>query len=202
MWPWEHVLFAYVFYSVYVHVRYRRSPNELPVVALAFGSLLPDLVDKPLAWQFGVFESGYALAHSVFVAVPVSVAVLLYARRRGHAAAGAAFGVGYLLHLVGDVIPASLSRGAVDLTPMLWPIAGEPRAADRASESFLEGVSTLLVDYGTQLATLEPTPVLLLQIGSVVLGLALWAYDGFPGPRLVVAWFGRIRPDERTDSPR
>ena len=193
MWPWEHVLFAYVFYSVFVHVRYRRSPAELSVVALAFGSLLPDLVDKPLAWQFGVFESGYALAHSVFVAVPVAVVVLLYAKRRGHAAVGAAFGVGYLLHLIGDVLPASLSRGAVDLTPALWPIAGEPRAADRESASFLEGVWTLLVDYGTQLATLEPTPVLLLQIGSVALGFALWAYDGFPGPRLVLAWVGRLR---------
>lgn len=188
MWPWEHVLFAYVFYSIYVHVRYHRRPADGPVVALAFGSVLPDLIDKPLAWQFNVFEGGYALAHSVFVVVPVVAVVYLYAKRRGHGDSGVAFGVGYLLHLVGDVLPASLARGTLDLTPVLWPIAGAPRAADRASRSFLDGVYTLLIEYMSQLATLDLTPVIALQMGSLVFGLALWTYDGFPGPRLLLRW--------------
>ncbi|WP_418286653.1 metal-dependent hydrolase [Halorubrum sp. DTA46] len=192
MWPWEHVLFAYVFYSVYIHVRYHRRPSDAPVVALAFGSVLPDLIDKPLAWQFNVFEGGYALAHSVFFVVPLAAVVYLYAKRRGRGAIGAAFGVGYLFHLVGDVLPVSLARGSLDLTPMLWPIAGAPRSADRASRSFLDGVYTLLVEYMSELATLNLTSVIALQIGSLVFGLVLWAYDGFPGPRILLRWI-RVR---------
>lgn len=188
MWPWEHVLFAYVFYSMYVHLRWRKRPPDAPVAALAFGAVLPDLIDKPLAWQFNVVESGYAIAHSVFVVVPVAAAIYLYARRKGHGSVGAAYGVGHLLHLAGDVLPATLARGALDVSPMLWPIVTEARAADRASTSFFDGVFTLITSYGAQLATLDPTPVLTLQIGSLVFGLVLWTYDGFPGPRLLIRW--------------
>lgn len=188
MWPWEHVLFAYVFYSLYVHVRWRQRPPDAPIVALAVGSVLPDLVDKPLAWQFGVFEGGYALAHSVFVVVPVAMVVYLVAERHGHGVVGAAYGIGHLLHLAGDVLPASLASGALDLGPMLWPFGGPPRSADRANVSFLDGSYTLLSEYVAELATLDLTPVIALQIGSLVLGLILWTYDGFPGPRLLVRW--------------
>lgn len=188
MWPWEHVLFAYVFYSIYVHVRRQRRPSDAPVVALAFGSVLPDLIDKPLAWQFGVFKSGYALAHSVFVMVPVAAIVYLFARRRGHGSVGAAYGVGHLFHIAGDVLPVSLAHRTLDLTPMLWPVAVSPRAADRERISFLDGVYTLLTEYLAELATLDPTPVIALQIGSLVVGLILWASDGFPGPRLFIGW--------------
>ncbi len=49
---------------------------------LAFGAVLPDLVDKPLAWQFDLFETGYAVAHSAFVVVPALFVVYVLARRR------------------------------------------------------------------------------------------------------------------------
>lgn len=188
MWPWEHVLFAYVFYSIYVHLRWQKRPFDAPTVALAVGSVIPDLIDKPLAWQFGVFESGYALAHSAFVVVPAAAAIYLFAERRGRGPVGAAYGVGHLFHLVGDVLPVSLSHGALDLTPILWPIAGNPRPADRTTVSFFDGVYTLLSEYVAELATLDLTPVIALQIGSLIFGLVLWTYDGFPGPRLLVRW--------------
>jgi len=188
MWPWEHVLFAYVFYSIYTHVRWQKRPSDAPIVALAVGSVLPDLVDKPLAWQFGVFESGYALAHSVFVVVPVAAVVYLFAKRHSHGSVGAAYGTGHLLHIAGDVLPVSLAHGALDLTPMLWPIGEPPGVADQETVSFLSGVCTHLSGYATELATLDLTPVIALQIGSLMLGLILWTYDGFPGPRLLIRW--------------
>lgn len=183
MWPWEHAMFAYVVYSLYLRGRYRTRPEDWPVVALVFGSVFPDLVDKPLAWEFGVFETGYALAHSVFFAVPLSLAVLLVAKRDGREREGAAFGIGYLLHLVGDVLPASLSRNALYLEPILWPIATHQSGVDRGS--FSEGVLTLLRNYVAQLLTMEVTAVAALQIGSVVFGVTLWVLDGRPGLALV-----------------
>jgi len=188
MWPWEHVLFAYVFYSIYVHLRWQKRPLDAPTVALALGSVIPDLIDKPLAWQFGVFESGYAVAHSAFVVVPAAAAIYLFAERHGHGSVGAAYGVGHLFHLAGDVLPASLAHGTLDLTPVLWPIAGSPRPADRMTVSFFEGVSTLLTEYVAAIATLDLTPVIAFQIGSLIFGLALWTFDCFPGPRLLIRW--------------
>ncbi len=179
-------MFAYVFYSLYLRGRYRARPEDWSVVALVFGSVLPDLVDKPLAWQFGLFESGYAAAHSVFVAVPLSLVVILVAKRHGQSRIGAAFAVGYLLHLVGDVLPASLSRGRLYLDPILWPFA-EPHQTDHVANggSFLDGVRGLLSEYVAQLVTMEVTAVVALQLGSVMFGTALWILDGRPGVKPV-----------------
>jgi hypothetical protein len=189
MWPWEHVLFAYVFLSLYMHVRHRAPPEHRPTVLLAFGSLFPDLVDKPLAWQYGVFETGWGIAHSVFVATAVSLLGYAVTRRASAGRVGVGFGVGYLLHLVGDVIPASLSRGRLYLDPVLWPF-GDP-TTDATHESFLGGVETLLFEYATQLLALEITPIVVLQLGSVALGGSLWIYDGCPGLRGIVVWIHR-----------
>ena len=189
MWPWEHVLFAYVCYSTYVHVRYRSRPEDAPVIALAFGAVLPDLIDKPLAWEFGVVGTGYGAAHSVFLGVPAALLVYAVAKRRGMGAVGGAFAAGHALHLVGDVLPASLSRARLDLSPVLWPVAG--RTSPPEQVSFASGVYGLLTEYVTQLLTLDLTPVVALQLGSVVFGITLWLVDGRPGLSLVTTRFRR-----------
>ncbi|MFD1600084.1 metal-dependent hydrolase [Halobellus rarus] len=191
MWPWEHVFFAYVLFSLYVHGRHRRRPTDPAVVALAVGAVLPDLIDKPLAWQFGLFETGYAVAHSVFVVVPVLFGVALLARRRGSETLTVAFTVGYLLHLVGDVLPASLSGRTLDLSPVLWPISN--RLPIDAGGTFAESTGTLLVRYLTQLLTLDLTLVVGLQLGSILFGTALWLLDGLPGLAVFTAPIQRLR---------
>lgn len=175
-------MFAYVFYSVHLRWRYRTRPEDWPVLALVFGSVFPDVVDKPLAWQFGLFESGYAAAHSVFVAVPISLVAVAVATRYGRPQMSAAFVTGYVLHLVGDVLPVSLSRSQPYLDPVLWPLA-DPHHTDHAAigESFLDGVRGLFDQYVAQLVTMEITAVLALQLGSVTFGTALWIFDGRPG---------------------
>lgn len=189
MWPWEHALFAYICYSTYVHGRYRSRPRDAPAVALAFGAVLPDLIDKPLAWEFNVFGTGYAAAHSLFLGVPAVFVVYALAERRRAGTVGGAFLIGYVLHLVGDVLPASLSRGRLELTPVLWPIAEPLPSPDRVS--FVEGVYGLLTEYVARLLTLELTAVIALQLGSVVFGVTLWLADGRPGLSLVTGPFRR-----------
>ena len=179
MWPWEHVFFAYVFYSIYRHLRYRKPPSGPATIALAFGSVLPDLIDKPLAWQFGIVESGYTVGHSIVVTVPLLFVTYLLARRRDRAREGGAFVVGYLLHIVGDVLPVSLRRGELYIDHVLWPIvAAEPT---RTHSGFSEGVLYHLSTYVEGILALQMTPVVALQLGSLAFGLLLWKYDGCPG---------------------
>ncbi len=68
-------------------------------VSAAAGALVPDAIDKPLAWVLGVTPSGRYAAHSLAGASILTLATLrLGGRRRG-----ASFGASYLCHLVFDV---------------------------------------------------------------------------------------------------
>ena len=181
MWPWEHVLFAYVFFSIFHRIWYSTAPPDWPVIALVIGSLLPDIIDKPLAWQFGLFESGYALGHSIFVAIPVSIVIILIAKKYSIERSGIGFIFGYLLHLVGDVLPPSIRHQELRLDPILWPFA---ERVDH-HHSFIGGLEENLIEYTTQLLALDMTPVLALQLGTVAFGLSLWIIDGMPGIRIL-----------------
>ncbi|MFC6964015.1 hypothetical protein ACFQL7_23110 [Halocatena marina] len=55
MWPWSHAAVGYLCYSIGTRLVGRR-PTTGPTVAVLFGALLPDLVDKPLSWVFGQFR--------------------------------------------------------------------------------------------------------------------------------------------------
>lgn len=77
MWPWGHLAVGYLLYSGAVHLRTGRPPRAAAVVVLAVGTQLPDVVDKTLAWVYHAVPQGYAAGHSVFVAVPVGLAVAL-----------------------------------------------------------------------------------------------------------------------------
>ena len=184
MWPWEHVFFAYLFYSIYRYLKYGDSPSGPATIALAFGSVLPDLIDKPLAWQFGIVESGYTVGHSIFVTVPLLIGIYLLARRRDRAREGGAFAVGYFLHIAGDVLPISLRRGELYYEHVLWPFVVVE--SSRTHNGFSQGVAYNLSSYVQGIAALEVTPVVALQLGSVVFGLLLWRFDGYPGVRTAI----------------
>jgi hypothetical protein len=68
------------------------------LVAGALGSLIPDAVDKPLAWVLRVTPSSHYLAHTPLAAAGLS---LIVARLSG-ARAARSFGSAYLLHLLTD----------------------------------------------------------------------------------------------------
>jgi hypothetical protein len=177
MWPWEHVVVGYVAYSLVCHLVFRDSPGGWEAGAVVFGSLLPDLIDKPLAWQFGVFEGGYAIAHSVFVAVPVSIAVGLLARRLGAGRTGLAFALGYLVHLPSDLLPPYVRGDGLAWERILWPVQ---RAEGDHSHGLVEGFLEQFLPYARELAAGDPSGYLLFQLGLMGCAFLLWVYDGMP----------------------
>lgn len=120
MWPWEHAAIGYIAYSLLCRLR-GEVPSDGAVIALLVGTQLPDLIDKPLAWEFGLLPSGRTLAHSLLFAVPVCLVVYLVARRSDRRQVGVAFGLGYLLHLPADVLAQPLYGAPLSLNFLLWP---------------------------------------------------------------------------------
>ena len=116
MWPWGHLAFGYLLYSVLVRLRSWDSPDGQTVLLVLLGTQFPDIVDKPLAWTFHLFPSGRSLAHSLFAVAAVSALVGVYYQRRGRPQLGIEFAVGYLSHLIGDGIGYLLSGEYVYLS--------------------------------------------------------------------------------------
>ncbi len=181
MLPWEHAAIAYLLYSGYSRVRYRSLPAGWPVLVVLFASQLPDLIDKPLAWQFGLIPSGRSVAHSIFVAVPLVIVVSAIARRRDRAAMGSAFAIGYLSHLATDAVPLYPGAGT-SFESILWPLVSQdhvPRQYDGVIEPTIAILSAAL----SSILTLTPTPNAIVGLGLVGLMAAVWIRDGTPGLR-------------------
>ncbi|WP_265111674.1 metal-dependent hydrolase [Halosolutus halophilus] len=209
MWPWEHAIVGYVVYSLFVRIVYRDSPGGLEAFAVVFASVVPDLVDKPLAWEFGVFESGYAVGHSVFVAVPVVLFVGVIARAAGRPLSGVAFGLGYLLHLPADVFYGYVSAGIVQFEILLWPVDPVVAPPQERPPGFATTFLRLFDDYQGALLAGDLSPYLRLQLGLAVVAFLLWLADGVPvlretllgGTRLAGAVRNRLTGPP-ADSPR
>ena len=195
MWPWEHLAVGYVCYSLYCHVRHGRAPTGREALAVAFATQFPDLVDKTLAWGLHVLPSGQSLAHSLFVAVPLSLLVVVFAWRRGRSPLGVAFGVGYLSHLPGDVLWPYLTGGPLATSFLLWPLRSGPPADP--SRGLLETVSYYVTNYAHEIASGELTGYVLLQLAFLSAVFLLWLFDGAP----VLAELGTFaRADGRGDA--
>ncbi|WP_135825983.1 metal-dependent hydrolase [Halorussus ruber] len=178
MWPWEHLAVGYLCYSLFVRVFGRRAPRTWPVVALALGTQFPDLVDKPLAWAFGILPSGHSLAHSLLVALPASALAVTAAWALGRRKVGAAFAFGYLSHLPGDVFYPLLVGGEPNYGFLFWPVV--PASVSEASVGFVEMVRTLFVRYVAELAQGEVSTYLAVELGLMASVVLLWLYDGAP----------------------
>jgi len=161
MLPWTHAAFGYAVLLVVAGglvALDRRGPlSRAELLAVVAGTQLPDLVDKPLAWQFAVLPSGRSLAHSLLVAVPLCLAVVAVAWYRSHPEVGLAFAVGYATHLFGDVYVALYYWRVEEFTFLLWPVLA-PYPYDE------------FVSYGALVAGIEVTTPLLAALGLAVLG--------------------------------
>jgi hypothetical protein len=125
MWPWGHLAFGYVGYLLVRPWAIRRA-DRVAVLAALFGSLFPDLVDKPLAWGLAVLPSGRSLAHSVFALIIVSAVVWVVAVEYDRREAGIAFPIGYVTHLVGDGLVPIYEGSYGELSYLLWPLLPAP----------------------------------------------------------------------------
>lgn len=94
--------------------------GRIPTLAAVAGSLLPDLVDRPLCWV-GLTPDDHTVAHSLLVAVPGSLlATGLFGRR------GTALAAGWLCHIAGDVLNVTASQGPrVAPSYVLYPLTSE-----------------------------------------------------------------------------
>lgn len=189
MWPWVSAAFAYLCYSTYAHLRYREAPGGAAVALAAAASIVPDLVDKPLSWQYGVFATGYALGHSIFTSLAVIVLAHLVARRTAHPRWGLAVGLGFLSHNVGDALQDVLAGDPrAGVAHVLWPLVRTHRLV---YPGFRGTFTDLLAEYLHHLLHPEFTPAVLLVTAAGVCTFALWAYDGFPVlHELVERWSG------------
>lgn len=120
MLPHEHFVVAFVPVVLYVLLRYRRLPSRGIVAAVGIGSLFPDLVDKPLAHYLFVLPSGRVFAHSLPVAIPLAIGVLVYGWQTDRFQLAGAFTTGFLLHPYGDFY-GTLVSGAVP-PHLFWPL--------------------------------------------------------------------------------
>lgn len=177
MWPWEHLAFGYLWYSLVTRLAGDHRVGDAEALALGVGTVLPDLVDKPLSWSLGLTTSGYGPAHSLFVGVPLVAILAGLAWRRGHGPPAAAFAVGYGSHLLGDAL--GLRAGGPQPTKLLWPaVSQQGYAVDR---SLLGRAGSY---FGEFLATVTRPEHFALVLGYAAVLVAivlLWAADGAPG---------------------
>lgn len=186
MWPWGHLAFAYLVYSLASRAAFREAPTSGPTLVLAVASQLPDLVDKPLSWTFDVFETGYGAGHSVFLAVPVIAAAAVVAHRTDHERYGLAFCAGYAAHLASDVLlESALSREAA-FDMVLWPVAEfSGYAVDRG---FFGRFSEYFVSFASDVLSGDATAYLAIYAVLFTTVFALWLYDGLPVAREAKRW--------------
>ncbi|ELY82092.1 metal-dependent hydrolase [Natrinema pallidum] len=205
MWPWEHAIVAYLSYSLLCHVAVRDSPGGLDAFAVVVASVLPDLIDKPLAWTYGVFDVGYGLGHSIFFAVPVAIVAGTVARAADRPLVGLAFGLGYLSHPFADIMDAFFRQDTFLIEITLWPIApaeGRPPGSD-----VLDVFVTLAGRYANTVLAGDLSTYLWIQLGLAALTALVWLLDGAPvlreclraTGRAIATLLGRDTPSSRTD---
>ncbi|WP_168191190.1 metal-dependent hydrolase [Haloprofundus sp. MHR1] len=177
MWPWGHAALGYLLYRLLTWQREWRL-SDGPVIALAIGTQFPDLIDKPLAWTFGVIPSGRSLTHSLISAAIILTVVLYITRRSSRKSLGIGFAVGYLSHLLGDALSPLLELDVVFLRFLLWPLYPPPP---------YESDSSFLVHF----LNMEMDSFFMFELAIFFLGVVVWVYDGYPGLQKVTQFFRR-----------
>lgn len=189
MWPWEHLAVAYLLGSVAARLGAAR-PTTGTVLVVGLGSQLPDLIDKPLAWTFGVLPSGRTLGHSAFAALFLSGVVLTLARRYDRPLLGVVFAVAYGSHLLGDLAYGLFTVGRLDAGFLLWPIVS---ATPDTGMGVIDRFGRLLASFGQFLETSTGRRYLLFEGLLLASATALWFFDGRPGWR----WLRQRFPSNR-----
>ncbi|WP_430639578.1 metal-dependent hydrolase [Haloferax volcanii] len=182
MFPWEHAAVGYILVSLWARVTGRRL-DGWAALAVLVGTQFPDLVDKPLAWSFGVLPSGISMAHSILVSVPVSIVVVAVARRYGAATVGVAFALGYLSHIPTDLLFNGFFFGNYGvIRAFLWPLS-------HGSESSMGGFFAQTWFYLRRFVVFlrRPEAWVLVAFELALLGSAVWLWlgDGAPGVALL-----------------
>ncbi|MFB6235803.1 MAG: metal-dependent hydrolase [Halopenitus sp.] len=175
MWPWGHLAVGYLCF-VAVTILRRGDRRSVPcLVAVAVGTQLPDLVDKPLAWSMSLLPSGRSLAHSLLLAALVIVLVSRVATTNDREMVTLPFAIGYLSHLLSDLGPEvvlGLLRGDLTqlqwVTYLLWPVLSSPPYPN--DTSFIQ-----------HFLAFELSSYVAFQFVLFGAAIAVWIGDGAPG---------------------
>lgn len=181
MWPWGHAAVGYLLYSFGIRERTDQPPAPLAALAVVFGTQVSDLVDKPLAWSFGVLPTGRSLAHSLLIIVPI-VLVLWWIWGDRHGDVVAAFGLGWISHPFADGVGILFGDDFAYFGYMGWPITSTPPY--ETDPSFL-----------AHFLGIELTPHFIGQWILAAIALAVWRRDGYPGLHLVLSRLGLPTPE-------
>lgn len=161
MWPLGHLGVSYILLTLSARYTREGPPSRRTTVVLAVGSLLPDLIDKPLAWGFDLVPNGRSLAHSLLVLVPLCILAGLIAHRYNRREYGIALAIGTLSHPFLDALPV-LWNGEESANFLLWPVlsvqpyVGAPNLIELLRET-------------------APTPYFQIEFVFFALALYLWA---------------------------
>ncbi|EJN57070.1 hypothetical protein HSB1_44560 [Halogranum salarium B-1] len=168
MLPWAHAGIGYLLWSVLTRYRERRPPSDLEAWVLLFGTQFPDLVDKPLAWTFGILPSGRSLGHSLFTLSGLFVVGYVVSKRWGRTNLVVAFGVGSFSHTFADTYRILLEERYASLGYLLWPILRTPG----------EDMQRSIIDHfrGASFGVSFSIQLLLALVVALV-----WFRDGAPG---------------------
>ncbi|PCR90215.1 metal-dependent hydrolase [Natrinema ejinorense] len=198
MWPWEHAIVAYLLYSLCCHTVFRDSPGGLEAFAVVVAAVLPDLIDKPLAWEYGVFDVGYGIGHSIFFAVPLAILAGTIARAATRPRVGLAFGLGYLSHPLADIVDSLFRQGVLLVDLALWPIASV--AGSPPGPGVLEVFLHRSGRYVSAVLAGDVSTYLWIQLALAGATMVVWLLDGAPVAReclqaIARAVGGILRPD-------
>lgn len=122
MLPPEHFLVAFIPLLVYVLVRDKQLPSLRFVAVVFLGTQFPDLIDKPLAHQFGVLPSGRVFMHSLPTAIPVLLIIGLYGWKTNRLRLSSAFIFSHLSHLLADNYRLLIQSKPQIPADLLWPL--------------------------------------------------------------------------------
>jgi hypothetical protein len=168
MWPWGHAAVGYLLYSLYARQSQDRRPSGPAAIAVGVGTLLPDLIDKPLSWWLAVLPNGRSLTHSGLTAIALITILWVVTRRYEVEGTAVAFGIGYGSHLFADGFHSAISGEFEALAYLLWPVL--PPIEYPTEQSF-----------GAHLAQLSLTPMRGFELALTALALVVWYRDGTPG---------------------
>lgn len=167
MWIWSHLAIAYLCYRAYC-ILVGREVTDSAVVVLALGALLADIIDKPLAWWFGILPNGRSLAHSLVITVPILTVIVLFLAASGRRPEAVALAIGHGTHLLADALRALVENGLSAVAFLAWPLL--PPVSYHTPPTFK-----------AHLATLAFTPSLIAGVILSVLTMVIWMADGMPG---------------------
>ncbi|SIR76804.1 LexA-binding, inner membrane-associated putative hydrolase [Haladaptatus litoreus] len=171
MWPWGHLAAGYLLYSGYCSIQLQNRPTAIPVFVLALGTQFPDIIDKPLAWTFGILPTGRSLTHSLFFAALLLGCLYYFSQKTNHRDIWLAFTIGYLSHLLADAALPLLEGETAYANFLLWPVLSTP--SYETTPSFV-----------AHFTSIEFTGFFAFQLLLVVVAIVFWIRDGLPGLQL------------------